>query len=330
MKQILITLTALLAPLSVCMAADQAAPHGTVPGVTVSQGQSNPQSTSAMPAQVVLVEAESFPQRGGWVVDPQFMDQMGSPYLLAHGLGRPVADATTEVEFPATGTYRVWVRTKDWVAQWKAPGTPGRFQLLVNGKPLDDDLRHRGRAVALAGRRQREHHRAARAAGAARPDRLRGTLRCDPVRTRREVRAAQPRPGNGRVPPDVPRPAGAAGAGGRVRSRRHRRRHRRHVRGALGGPAGVEGRADPGPARARRQQQFRSPRLAAGRAQQGTVAAQSAMSWRNWNSSAAPTTGRATPRSFTRTRRNSPSSAPSRTSGCFSNIAPTRSRPTAA
>ncbi len=85
----------------------------------------------------ILVEAESFAQRGGWVVDPQFMDQMGSPYLLAHGLGRPVADATTTVEFPVTGRYRVWVRTKDWVAQWQAPGAPGRFQLLVNGRPLD-------------------------------------------------------------------------------------------------------------------------------------------------------------------------------------------------
>lgn len=27
--------------------------------------------------------------------DTQFMDQMGSPYLLAHGLGKPVADAKT-------------------------------------------------------------------------------------------------------------------------------------------------------------------------------------------------------------------------------------------
>jgi len=87
-------------------------------------------------AGLVLVEAESFSQRGGWVVDPQFMDLMGSPYLLAHGLGQPVADATTEVEFPVTGSYRVWVRTKDWVAQWSAPGAPGRFQLLLNGQPL--------------------------------------------------------------------------------------------------------------------------------------------------------------------------------------------------
>ena len=40
-----------------------------------------------------LVEAESFAAKGGWVVDPQFVDVMGSPYLLAHGMGEPVADA---------------------------------------------------------------------------------------------------------------------------------------------------------------------------------------------------------------------------------------------
>jgi hypothetical protein len=85
---------------------------------------------------LILVEAESFVARGGWVVDPQFMDIMGSPYLLAHGLGRPVEDAATEVAIPASGTYRVWVRTKDWVAPWKAPGTPGRFQVLFNGRAL--------------------------------------------------------------------------------------------------------------------------------------------------------------------------------------------------
>ena len=43
----------------------------------------------------VLVEAEAFKDAGGWVNDSQFMDQMGSPFLLAHGLGRPVDDAET-------------------------------------------------------------------------------------------------------------------------------------------------------------------------------------------------------------------------------------------
>ena len=86
--------------------------------------------------ELVLVETESFPEKGGWVVDQQFMDQMGSPYLLAHGLGEPVPDASGEVELPEAGTYRVWVRTRDWVAPWNAPGAPGRFQLLIDGKPL--------------------------------------------------------------------------------------------------------------------------------------------------------------------------------------------------
>ncbi len=90
----------------------------------------------AREAPLVLLEAEQFANLGGWVVDQQFMDQMGSPYLLAHGLGEPVRDAETAVQFPAAGNYRVWVRTRDWVAPWKAPGAPGRFQVLVNGKPL--------------------------------------------------------------------------------------------------------------------------------------------------------------------------------------------------
>ena len=84
----------------------------------------------------VLVEAESFADLGGWSLDTQFIHVMGSPYLLAHGLGVPVADATTTVTFPKAGAYRVFVRTKDWVARWNAPGKPGRFQLLVNGQPL--------------------------------------------------------------------------------------------------------------------------------------------------------------------------------------------------
>ncbi len=86
-------------------------------------------------SQTVLVEAERFADVGGWVRDSQFMDQMGSSYLLAHGLGVPVEDATTTVELPAAGTYRVWVRTRDWVAPWKAWGAPGRFKLVIDGTP---------------------------------------------------------------------------------------------------------------------------------------------------------------------------------------------------
>ncbi|NQT13054.1 MAG: FAD-dependent oxidoreductase, partial [Planctomycetes bacterium] len=52
----------------------------------------------------------------------------------------PVADAATSVRFPAPGTYRILVRTRDWVARWKAPGAPGKFHLLVNGRALPTEL----------------------------------------------------------------------------------------------------------------------------------------------------------------------------------------------
>jgi len=92
-------------------------------------------SAVAAPA-TILVEAESFRDPGGWVIDQQFMDQMGSPFLLAHGLGVPVGDAKTEISIPVRGNYHVWVRTRDWVAPWKAPGAPGRFQLTIDGRAI--------------------------------------------------------------------------------------------------------------------------------------------------------------------------------------------------
>ena len=38
----------------------------------------------------LLVEVEGFASHGGWQLDTQFIQQMGSPYLLAHGLGKPI------------------------------------------------------------------------------------------------------------------------------------------------------------------------------------------------------------------------------------------------
>ena len=50
----------------------------------------------------VLVEAESFSNLGGWKLDTQFIENMGSPYLLAHGLGRPVENAPLPSPTPET------------------------------------------------------------------------------------------------------------------------------------------------------------------------------------------------------------------------------------
>ena len=85
----------------------------------------------------LFLEAENFDDTGGWVVDQQFMDQMGSPVLMAHGLGRPVEDATTAVDFPDEEPYHAWVRTRNWVAPWNAKPAPGRFRVLVDGQPLE-------------------------------------------------------------------------------------------------------------------------------------------------------------------------------------------------
>ena len=37
-------------------------------------------------AKGILVEAESFANAGGWSIDQQFIFEMGSPYLIAHGM----------------------------------------------------------------------------------------------------------------------------------------------------------------------------------------------------------------------------------------------------
>jgi hypothetical protein len=93
----------------------------------------------------VFIEVERFSAKGGWVVDQQFADLMGSPYLMAHGMGVPVEDATTTVEFPETGIYRVFVRTYNWTTSWFDGAGPGQFLLLIDGKPLDVTFGSSGR-----------------------------------------------------------------------------------------------------------------------------------------------------------------------------------------
>ena len=77
----------------------------------------------------VWVEAESFADYGGWVVDTQFTHKMGSAYLLAPGVLKPVAPASAKVAIPRAGTWRLWVRTKDWLPEF----SPGQFVVEVAG-----------------------------------------------------------------------------------------------------------------------------------------------------------------------------------------------------
>nr|MCU0781096.1 FAD-dependent oxidoreductase [Akkermansiaceae bacterium] len=82
-------------------------------------------------AEVIWQEAEAFRQTGGWSNDSQHVDLMGSPYLLATGVGHPVADAVTGVKVPRAGRYRLWVRCRDWFPSH----SPGTFEVRVGGMP---------------------------------------------------------------------------------------------------------------------------------------------------------------------------------------------------
>ena len=67
----------------------------------------------------ILVLATRFDDPGDWTVEQQFVLQMGSSYLLAHGLGEPLKkDARTTVKIPKSGKYSLWVRTKNGTAFW--------------------------------------------------------------------------------------------------------------------------------------------------------------------------------------------------------------------
>ena len=86
------------------------------------------------PRQSAFVLCGSFAQLGGWALDTQFIPNMGAAYLLAHGLGKPVADARTTVVLSQSGAYRLWAYTKDWVAHWKQGVAPGLFRVIINGQ----------------------------------------------------------------------------------------------------------------------------------------------------------------------------------------------------
>lgn len=100
-------------------------------------------------AETIVLECEQFEDLGGWSLDSQFIDEMGSSYLLAHGLGKPVADAKTTFKVQKGGRYNVFVRTKNWTSKWSAKLGAGRFNLIVNGEKLPNLLGVQGKGEWL-------------------------------------------------------------------------------------------------------------------------------------------------------------------------------------
>ena len=252
-------------------------------------------ATARAEAGCVLVEAERFAEPGGWVVDQQFMDQMGSPYLLAHGLGEPVATPSTHGrvprgrQVPRLGPHQAigWRRGRRRArrADSRCSSTASRSRRPSAPKGAEWHWQDGGTV---------EHRRRGRSSGAARSDRLRGALRRDPVL--RAIREFTPPNDVRRWPPSagrLPRPAGTA----------RRRRASSTWWSSGGGIAGtcaalsaarlgLEGGPGAGPAGARRQQQLRGARLARRRASTCRPIRASATSSRSWNPRSARTTAR--------------------------------------
>ncbi|MBI5442503.1 MAG: FAD-dependent oxidoreductase [Deltaproteobacteria bacterium] len=100
-------------------------------------GEESAGSPSISPDHVYLwEEAEHFQDFGGWLLETQFIGQMGSAYLMAEGLDGPAAPARTSVTVPRAGNYQVWARCKNWAPEW----SPGRFQIEVAGALLPREL----------------------------------------------------------------------------------------------------------------------------------------------------------------------------------------------
>ena len=95
-------------------------------------------------ARHIWLETENFSDKGGWVLDQQFMDIMGSPYLMAHGMGTPVQDAGTTIDVPEQGQWHVYVRTFNWTSPWSSQEGPGAFRVKVGGKMLKTVLGTKG------------------------------------------------------------------------------------------------------------------------------------------------------------------------------------------
>ena len=85
----------------------------------------------------VYVAASTFEDKGGWTADPQFMEQMGSSYLIAHGLGQPVDDARTHFTVPQDGTYNLFARIRNWTACWSDKPTPGVFRIRIDDRDME-------------------------------------------------------------------------------------------------------------------------------------------------------------------------------------------------
>ena len=55
---------------------------------------------------------------------------------MAHGMGVPVEDASTIVNFDKTANYHIYVRTFNWTSPWSKSGA-GKFKLAIDNEQME-------------------------------------------------------------------------------------------------------------------------------------------------------------------------------------------------
>lgn len=85
----------------------------------------------------IWLDAADFSSNGGWKTESQFVRSVGQSYLIALDKpGVPVENACASFKIQESGTYRVFVRTKNW----KFPEAPGQFTISVDKQELPNIL----------------------------------------------------------------------------------------------------------------------------------------------------------------------------------------------
>lgn len=87
----------------------------------------------------LLLPTSSFDEKGGWIVDNEFILNMGASYLLAHGLGNPVKNAKKTITAKESGFYYVYAYTYNWVSPWHKDLYPGLFRVRI-GQNISPEL----------------------------------------------------------------------------------------------------------------------------------------------------------------------------------------------
>ena len=102
--------------------------------------------SGAMAADNLLVEAESFSDRGGWVLDTQFIEKHGLSLFVGAWFGAPSqrCDDQSEIPRPPESTRSLFERKTGWRSGIRR-GLRAKFQISVDGKRLETLLGTQGK-----------------------------------------------------------------------------------------------------------------------------------------------------------------------------------------